>query len=191
MHLEDVQGDGISLNRGSSLSATSPERSFLDVISNFKFVECHGLATTLVIYKESAPTQHLVATDIIDRTWYLAQMVNSYSHLFTVWKRVVSGKSRSEINDLDKWLTYRVVIGYRFIDQGKHYRQLNRKDSHLSDDMKAHVLGYTGCSLDDFDKHRESRLLKFKFCNRFSEKATTFLNIVSIGKIFFNTSETT
>ena len=134
------------------------------------------------LYRESATPQHLVATDIIDRMWYLAWAVISYSHLFTVWKRVVSEKSRSEINDLDKWLTYHVIIDYTFIDQGKCYSQLNHKDSHLSDDMKAHVLGYTGCSLDDFNKHGERRLLKFKFCNHFSEKAMTFFKCYKYQK---------
>ena len=173
-NVDNVQGKDLSLNMGSSLSAESPEQSFLDAISNFKFVEYHGLATAIELYGESATPQHFVATDIIDRTWYFARTVISYSHLFTVWKRVVSGKSRLEINDLDKWLTYRVVIGYTFVDQGKRYSQLNCKDSHLSDDMKAHVLGYTRCSLDDFNKHGERRLIRFKFCDRFSQKARAF-----------------
>ena len=172
--LDDVQGKDISLNRGSSLSADSPERSFLDAISSFKFVECHGFATAIAIYKDSTPSQHLVASDIYERTQYLADTVLSYSHLFTVWKRVVYGNSRSEIKCVDKWLTYRVIIGYTFIDQGKRYSLLDRKDSHLSDAMKDHVLGYTGCGLDDFDKRGERRPTKFKFLERFTEKARAF-----------------
>ncbi len=127
-----------------------------------------------VIYKESAPTQHLVATDLFERTWYLARTTIAYSHLFTVWKRLVSGKSRSDFNDLDKWLTYRLVIGYTYIDQGTRHSELDRKDRALSVDMPGHVLGYTGCSLDDFDNHGERRSIEFRFRNRFSEKAMTF-----------------
>ena len=73
-----MQGKDISLNRGSSLSADSPERSFLDAISSFKFVECHGFATAIAIYKDSTPSQHLVASDIYERTQYLADTVLSY-----------------------------------------------------------------------------------------------------------------
>jgi hypothetical protein len=40
--------------------------------------------------------------------------------------------------------------------------------------MKAHVKGYTGCGLDDFDKKGEKRLVKYKFCNRYSQKAWLF-----------------
>jgi hypothetical protein len=173
-HLDDVQVDGISLNRGSSLFADSLERSFLDAISNFKFVECHGLATALQIYRESDTEQHLVVTDLFDWTLYLARTVIAYSHLFTFWQRVVSGKSKSKFNDLDKWLTYRLVIGYTFIDQGMRHSKLDRKDSDLSENMPAHALGYTGCSMDDFDKHGERRSKNFRFRERFSEKAMSF-----------------
>ena len=83
-HVDNVQRKDLSLNMGSSLSAELPEQSFLDAISNFNFVECHGLATAIELYRESATPQHLVATDIIDRMWHLAQVVISYSYLFTV-----------------------------------------------------------------------------------------------------------
>ena len=102
-------------------------------------------------------------------------MVISYSHVFTVWKKYVSQKPPTAIKSIDKWLTYRVTIGYAVIDQGKRFSPKDMKDEALSENMiNDHMMGYTGCSLDDFDKKGERRLSKFKIQSRYSEKALKF-----------------
>ena len=77
-------------------------------------------------------------------------------------------KSNADITIVDKWLTYRVCLGYVIIDEGKHYSKKDPKDFDLSGDneMTSHNLGYTGCGLDDFNKNGERRSPNFKFCNR-------------------------
>jgi hypothetical protein len=107
-------------------------------------------------------------------------MVMSYSHLFTVWKKLVSWKPRSAVRLADKWLTYCVTISYAVIDQGKSYSQKDLKDDDLSENMiNDHMMGYTVCGLDDFVKNSdvknsERRPSRFKFGSRYSEMALKF-----------------
>ena len=81
-----------------------------------------------------------------------------------------------DLKIVDKWLSDRVVIGYELIDQRKRFSQEDPKDKDLSEDkeMRAHVKGYTGCGLDDFDKKGKRRSFKYKFSNRYSQKAWSF-----------------
>ena len=65
----------------------------------------------------------------------------------------MSQKPPTAIKSIAKWLTYHVTIGYAVIDQGKHFSPKDMKDEALSENMiNDHMMGYTGCSLDDFDK---------------------------------------
>jgi hypothetical protein len=76
---------------------------------------------------------------------------------------------------IDKWLTYIVTIGYAVIDQGKRFSLKDMKDEALSGNMiNDHMMGYTGRSLDDFDKKGERRSSKFKIQSCYSEKALKF-----------------
>ena len=61
-------------------------------------------------------------------------MVISYSHLVTVWKKVVRGKSNADITTVDKWLTYHVCLGHVIIDEGKRYCEKDARDNDLSGD---------------------------------------------------------
>ena len=166
----------VKLNRGSSQAEDSPEQVHLDRIFNFKFIECNVRANQSGAYREGRSDKHFVASDLCERLCTLARMVISYSHLFTLWKNKVHGKRVCDLNIVDKWLSYRVVIGYELIDQGKRFSQYDPIDNDLSKDkeMRAHVKGYTGCGLDDFDKKGERRSVKYKFCNRYSQKAWLF-----------------
>ena len=166
----------VKLNRGSSQAEDSPEQVHLDRIFNFKFIECNVRANQSGAYREDRNEKHLVASDLCERLCTLARMVISYSHLFTLWKNKVHGKRVCDLNIVDKWLSYRVVIGYELIDQGKRFSQNDPIDNDLSEDkeMRAHVKGYTGCGLDDFDKKGERRSVKYKFRNRYSQKAWLF-----------------
>jgi hypothetical protein len=102
-------------------------------------------------------------------------MVISYSHVVTLWKNAVFGKGVGDHTTVDKWLTYRVVIGYELIDQGKRFSPKDPKDQDLSmDKFTYYSMGYTGCGLDDFDKNGERRSVNFKFHKRYSEKAWFF-----------------
>ena len=67
-----------------------------------------------------------------------------------------------------------MVIGYEVINQGKCFSQKDPKDKYLSNKMKSCSNGYTGCGLDDFDKKGERRPAKFKFLERFHDKARDF-----------------
>ncbi len=93
-----------------------------------------------------------------------------------MWKNVVHGKRVCDLNNIDKWLSFRVVFGYELIDQGKRFSQNDPNDNNLSADkeMRAHVKGYTGCVLDDFDKKGERRSVKYKYHNCYSQKAWLF-----------------
>ena len=166
----------VKLNRGSSQAEDSPEQVHLDRMFNFKFIECNVRANQSGAYREDRNEKHLVASDLCERLCTLARMVISYSHLFTLWKNKVHGKRVCDLNIVDKWLSYRVVIGYELIDQGKRFSQYDPIDNDLSKDkeMRAHVKGYTGCDLDDFDKKGERRSFKYKFRNRYSKKAWLF-----------------
>ncbi len=82
-------------------------------------------------------------------------MVISYSHLVTVWKKVVPQKRKADIKFVNKWLMCHVVIGYKVIDQRKCYCQKDPKENDFSVEMKGWSNGYTGCGLDDFDKKGE------------------------------------
>ena len=165
----------VTLNKGSTEYEDSPEQIFLDLISKFKFTEGYAKARIGDQFVEERNVGCLVALDLCDRLCTLARMVISYSHVFTVWKKYVSQKPRTAIKSIDKWLTYRVTIGYAVIDQGKRFSPKDMKDEALSENMiNDHMMGYTGCSLDDFDKKGERRSSKFKIRSRYSEKALKF-----------------
>ena len=146
----------VTLNRGSYEYEGSPEQVHLDLISNFKFTDSYAKARMTDQHAKERNDGCLSAFDLCGRLCDLARMVISYSHLFTVWKKFVSRKPRSAIRLADKWLTYRVTIGYAVIDQGKRFSQKDTKDAALSENMiNDHMMGYTGCGLDDFDKNGE------------------------------------
>ena len=94
-----------------------------------------------------------------------------------MWKNivVVSGKSQADIN-IEKWLTYRVIIGYTVIDPGKGYSLKDLKDKYSSEDKspRAHVERDMGCGLDGFEKKGEWRSINYQFCQGYSAKAWTF-----------------
>ena len=99
----------------------------------------------------------------------------SYSHVVTLWKNAVYGKSVAYHTTVDKWLAYCVVIGYELIDQGKRFSLKDPNDHDLSiDKFIYYSMGYTGCGLDDFDKNGERRSVNFKFCKHNSKKAWFF-----------------
>ena len=135
----------VSLNRGSSQAEDSPEQVHLDRIFHFKFTECNVQANESGTYREDRSDKHVVASNLCEQLCTLARMVISYSHLFTVWNNAVHGKRVCDLNIVDKWLSYRVVIGYELIDQGKRFSQYDPIDNNLSmdKDMRAHVKGYT------------------------------------------------
>ena len=165
----------VTLNRGSYEYEGSPEQVHIDLISNFKFTESYAKARMIEQHAKERNVDCLSAFDLCGRMCDLARMVISYSHLFTVWKKFVSRKPCSAIRLADKWLTYRVTIGYAVIDQGKRFSQKDTKDAALSENMiNDHMMGYTGCGLDDFDKNGERRPPRFKFRSRYSENASKF-----------------
>ena len=167
--------DIVTLNRGSYEYEGSPEQVHLDLISNFKFTDSYAKARMTDQHAKERNDGCLSAFDLCGRLCDLARMVISYSHLFTVWKKFVSRKPCSAIRLADKWLTYRVTIGYAVIDQGKRFSQKDMKDAALSENMiNDHMMGYTGCGLDDFDKNGERRPPRFKFRSRYSENAWKF-----------------
>ena len=165
----------VTLNKGSTEYEGSPEQIYLDLISKFKFTEGYAKARIGEQFVEERNVGCLVALDLCDRLCTLARMVISYSHVFTVWKKYVSQKPPTAIKSIDKWLTYRVTIGYAVIDQGKRFSPKDMKDEALSENMiNDHMMGYTGCSLDDFDKKGERRPSKFTIQSRYSQKALKF-----------------
>ncbi len=158
--------DIVTLNRGSYEFEGSPEQVHLDLISNFKFTESYAKARMTDQHAEERNDGCLSAFDLCGRLCDLARMVISYSHLFTAY---------SAIRLADKCLMYRVTIGYAVIDQGKRFSQKDMKDAALSENMiNDHMMGYTGCGLDDFDKNGERRSPRFKFRRRYSENALKF-----------------
>ena len=126
----------VSLNRGSSQSQDSPEHIHIDKIFQFKFTECKVQANESGAYREDRNEKHLVAADLCERSCTLAMMVIFFSHLVTLWKNAVFQKCVCDFTTVDKWLTYRVVIGYDLIDQGKNFSPKDRKDSDLSKDKE-------------------------------------------------------
>jgi len=184
IHFDGVKFEVRNVGRGSSQSIDSPEQIHLDRISNFKFTEVYVRAKKSKDFVEAKSVDRLVATDLCERMCTLARMVISYSHLVTVWKVVVCGKSNADITTVDKWLTYRVCLGYVIIDEGKRYSKKDPKDNDLSgdDEMRANNLGYTGCGLDDFNKNGERRSPNFKFRNRYSEKAMKLFKVAKFQK---------
>lgn len=173
----------VTLNRGSYEYEGSPEQVHLDLISNFKFTDSYAKARMTDQHAKERNDGCLSAFDLCGRLCDLARMVISYSHLFTVWKKFVSRKPRSAIRLADKWLTYRVTIGYAVIDQGKRFSQKDTKDAALSENMiNDHMMGYTGCGLDDFDKNGERRPPRFKFRSRYSENAWKFFKQLKFQK---------
>mgnify|MGYP006201242395 CR=1 FL=1 len=156
--------DIVTLNRGSYEYEGSPEQIFLDLISKFKFTEGYAKARIGEQFVEERNVGCLVYFDLCDRLCTVAQMVISYSHVFTVWKKYVSQKPPTAIKSMDKWLTYRVTIGYAVIDQGKHFSPKDMKDEALSANMiNDHMMGYTGCSHDDLTRRASGGSPNSKF----------------------------
>ena len=173
----------VTLNRGSYEYEGLPEQVQIDLVSNFKFTESYAKARMIEQHAKERNVDCLSAFDLCGRLCDLARMVISYSHLFTVWKKFVSWKPCSAIRLADKWLTYRVTIGYAVIDQGKRFSQKDTKDAALSENMiNDHMMGYTGCGLDDFDKNGERRPPRFKFRSRYSENAWKFFKQLKFQK---------
>jgi hypothetical protein len=173
----------VTLNRGSSEYEGSPEQVQRDLSSNFKFTDSYARARMREQYVEERNLGCLFAFDLCRRLCALAWMVISYSHLFTSWKMVLSQKPHSAIRLIDKWLTYPVTIGYAVIGQGNCYSQKEMKDDALPKNMiNDHMMGYTGCGLNDFVKNSERRPSRFKFGSHYSERALTFFRKLKFQK---------